>query len=277
MGQVIFVMWRESVEALLVIGILHAWLSNHAEAQGGKRYLWGGVLAGLAIAGLLAVGFFEASEFLGSAQDYFQTGMVLIAAALIVQMVFWMRKHGRTLKKELESGLTQNAKQQNWWGVFVLAALAVAREGSEAVVFLYGLIAGADGSTLLTMGGGAVLGLVLAIGTYWLLQVAGSAMGWRLFFKVSEVLLLLLASAMLVNGVDRLISMDVLPALVDPIWDSSALLDDSTQAGGLVAALTGYRAHPALMTLLAWLAFWGGVWWLLKRAAPAPQKKAAQA
>ncbi|MDN0074780.1 FTR1 family protein [Crenobacter sp. SG2303] len=277
MGQVVFVMWRESVEALLVIGILHAWLSNNAEAKGGKRYLWGGVLAGLGIAGLLAVGFFEASEFLGNAQDYFQTGMVLIAAALIVQMVFWMRKHGRTLKKELESGLTANAKQQNWWGVFVLAALAVAREGSEAVVFLYGLIAGADSSTLLTMGGGAVLGLVLAIGTYWLLQVAGSAMGWRLFFKVSEVLLLLLASAMLVNGVDRLISMDVLPALVDPVWDSSALLDDSTQLGGLVAALTGYRAHPALMTLLVWLGFWGGVTVMLKRATPAPQKKAAQA
>ena len=46
MGQVLFIVWRESVEAMLVIGILHAWLSQNP-AAGGKRWLWGGVLAGL--------------------------------------------------------------------------------------------------------------------------------------------------------------------------------------------------------------------------------------
>lgn len=62
MGQVLFIVWRESVEAMLVIGILHAWMSHHPEAAGGKRWLWGGVAVGLVLAALLAVGLFAASE-----------------------------------------------------------------------------------------------------------------------------------------------------------------------------------------------------------------------
>ncbi len=36
MGQVLFIVWRESVEALLVVGILYAWLKNgDADARRG--------------------------------------------------------------------------------------------------------------------------------------------------------------------------------------------------------------------------------------------------
>ena len=56
MGQIIFIMWRESVEALLVVGILYAWLSRTPDAAGGKRWLWGGVALGLLLAGLLVTG-----------------------------------------------------------------------------------------------------------------------------------------------------------------------------------------------------------------------------
>ena len=63
MGQVLFIVWRESVEAMLVIGILHAWLSHNAADSGGKRWLWGGVALGLVLAAALAYGLFA----LGSA------------------------------------------------------------------------------------------------------------------------------------------------------------------------------------------------------------------
>ncbi|WP_024304262.1 FTR1 family protein [Pseudogulbenkiania sp. MAI-1] len=257
MGQVLFIVWRESVEAMLVIGILYAWLNNHgAAAARGKRYLWGGVLAGLLCAIVLALGLFGAAELFSGAQDIFQTAMVFSASALIVHMVLWMREHGRTLKKELESGLADNAARNNWWGVLTLTAIAVAREGSETVVFLYGMLAGADGSTLLSMGGAALAGFLLALLTFFLLQLGGRFLSWRLFFRVTEVMLLLLAAALFMSGVEHLISMDYLPALVDPLWDSSALLDDMSPLGGVVAALTGYRAHPALMSLLAYGMFW---------------------
>jgi high-affinity Fe2+/Pb2+ permease len=41
--------------------------------------------------------------------------MMLVASGLIVQMVFWMRRHGRTLKRELEQNMQKNASAANWW------------------------------------------------------------------------------------------------------------------------------------------------------------------
>ena len=256
MGQILFIVWRESVEALLVVGILHAWMNQNEEGAAGKRYLWGGVALGLVLATVLAVGLFAAGSLLAGAQDVFQTVMVFVAAALIVQMVLWMRAHGRTLKRDLEGGLAANAARDNWWGVLLLVAIAVAREGSEAVVFLYGMLASAQGSELGWMAAGGGLGFALALLTFWLLQLGGRYLSWRLFFRVTEIMLLLLAAALFSSGIDKLQSMELLPTLVDPLWDSSALVDDMSPAGGVLAALTGYRAHPSLTSLLAYGSYW---------------------
>ena len=57
-GQIIFVIWRESIEALLVIGILSSWLSRNdpgGDARGRARaFLWGGVAAGFGAALIFA-------------------------------------------------------------------------------------------------------------------------------------------------------------------------------------------------------------------------------
>lgn len=256
MGQIFFIVWRESVEAMLVVGILHAWLSQNPQAAGGKRWLWGGVVTGLLLAAVLAIGLFSAARAFTDYQDAFQAGMVFVAAALIVQMVLWMRAHGRTLKRDLESELAAHSERNHGLGILLLVTLAIAREGSEAVVFLYGSFAGNSNEPLwqqILAGSG---GFALALLTFYLLQLGGRYLSWRLFFRVTEIMLLLLAAALFTTGVDKLISMDILPALGEPLWDSSALLDDMSPAGGVVSALTGYRAQPALMTLLAYAAYW---------------------
>ena len=264
MGQIIFIMWRESVEALLVVGILYAWLSRTPEAQGGKRWLWGGVVAGLLLAGLLALGIYAAEGLLADHQDLFQAAMVLVAAALIVQMVLWMRAHGRTLKRDLELGLSQKAGRRNWWGVLVLAALAIAREGSEAVVFLYGTLAAAPAEQLPRMGLAALFGVALAAATFGLLQLGGRVLNWRTFFHVTEIMLLWLAAALVVTGAEKLQAMEGLPALRDGLWDTSAVLSDMGPVGGVVAALTGYRAQPSLMTVLVFGGYWVLVFALMR-------------
>ncbi|MDE2614627.1 MAG: FTR1 family protein [Burkholderiales bacterium] len=265
MGQVVFIMWRECVEALLVVGILYAWLSHTPEAAGGKRWLWAGVVAGLLLAGLLALGIYAAEDLFAEHQDVFQTSMVLVAAALIVQMVLWMRVHGRTLKRDIEQGLSQQAGQRNWWGVLVLAMLAIAREGSEAVVFLYGTLAAAPAAQLPAMGLAALAGLALAAATFWVLQLGGKVLNWRTFFRITEVMLLLLAAALVVSGAEKMQALGWLPALRDGLWDSSWLLGDSGRVGGVVAALTGYRAQPSLMTVLVYVAYWVLIALLMRR------------
>jgi high-affinity iron transporter len=259
LGNVAFVIWRESVEALLIIGILNAWLAQQAVgAARGRVYLWTGVASGIVLAivfGALLIGFGEALS--DDAQQTYQTIAVLIAAALIVQMVFWMRKHGRTLKRDLETSLQSAADRSNWWGVFVLALIAVAREGSETVVFLYGTLAAARSGAILAPLLVALLGLALALGTYYLLQVGSRIVSWRTFFRATEIMLLFLAASLLLTGVDNLVGLGVLPSLSGRLWDSSAVLSDSGPVGGLVGALTGYRARPDLVQVLVYGAYWG--------------------
>lgn len=276
-ANVIFVVWRESVEALLVVGILAAWLSANApEARRARAFLWSGVGAGLAAAGLLGWALVTfAATLSDAALQGFQTAMVLVAAALILQMVVWMRRHGRTLKRDLEGALGDAVTREAWWGVFALAAIAIAREGSETVVFLYGTLSvDGDGGRLAAIGSAAI-GLLAALATYAALQIGAARLSWRLFFRLTEAMLLLLACALLMSGVDGLIDLDVLPKLSRRLWDSSALLSDGDAIGGFLASLTGYRARPNLMELLVFVSYWGIVTWLLAR--PSPPKRAATA
>jgi len=269
MGQVLFIVWRESVEALLVVGILYAWLNNgDAAARRGLPYLWSGVAAGIVAALALGGALLGFSEILsGDAQTYFQTAKVLIAAVLIVQMVFWMRKHGRTLKKDMESSLKANYETGNWWGVFLLVALAIAREGSETAVFLYGIGMGQQDASRGALIFAGALGFGLAFLTFYLLQLGGKIFSWRRFFQVTEIILLLLAAGLLLTGVEKLLdlllessdwfsSLGFFSTLTAPVWDTSWLLDDSSTVGSLVSTLTGYRARPALMSVAIYVIYW---------------------
>ncbi|WP_174362641.1 FTR1 family protein [uncultured Caballeronia sp.] len=268
MGQVLFIVWRESVEALLVVGILYAWLKNgDADARRGIPYLWAGVVVGLLAAvalGAALVGFTEVLS--GDAQDYFQTGMVLVACVLIVQMVLWMKHHGRSMKRDMEASLQKSKQDANWWGVTLLVALAIAREGSETVIFLYGLGFGQSGHVDSMQYLAVVIGLGLAFLTFYLLQLGGKIFSWRLFFRVTEIMLLFLAAGLFESGVDKLIDKEILPVVVNQVWNSSWLLDDSSTFGSLVATLTGYRAHPAGMNLIAYAVYWAVIFLLLRRS-----------
>ena len=264
MGNALFIIWRESAEAMLVVGILYAWLRKHPDVKRGMRYLWAGVGTGVALAlALAAVMLGIARSLSDQGLEYFQTAMMLIAAGLIVQMVFWMRRHGRTFKRELEQDMQKNASAANWWGLLLVVALAVGRESAETVVFLYGL--GTQYASFWSFIGILVLGLGAARATFWVLQQGSRIVSWRTFFRVSEILLLLLAGALLVGAVEKLISFDLLPSLVDTVWDTSAVLDDGSRVGSLFAAFTGYRAHPSLLVLLVLAVYWAGVVGVLRR------------
>ena len=283
MEQVAFIVWRESIEALLVVGILYAWLRASPEGRRGLPWLWGGVGAGLLLAGALALVLLGVASWLSDVgQEWFQTSMALVACALVVQMVLWMRQHGRGLKRDLESGASEQIHDEHWWGLLVLVMIAVAREGSETVVFLYGtVLSSQDDGGVAAMSLAGMGGFAVALLTFWLLQLGGRIITWRRFFRVTEILLLLLASALLVSATDRLISLGALPALVDPVWDSSWLLGTEQGLGKILADFAGYRAMPALSQLLIWLAYWGLVLALMRRcghkvAAAVPPRRRPQ-
>ena len=254
MGNAFFVVWRESLEAFLIAGILFAWLQANDDTGKGKRALFLGLGAGAGLALLLGWALLTVQdELTGEALEIFQTAMLFIAAGLITQMVLWMRKHGRTMKARLHADLSSAAERSGFFGVAVVAALAVAREGAETVIFLYGLAQGGEISALIV---GSISGLGVAALTAWVAAKSLARLNLALLLRLSAILLLVLASALLVAALDRLVGAGYLPALLDPVWDSSQLLDDTTKGGKLFADFSGYRARPVLSELIAWAAYW---------------------
>lgn len=268
MGQTSFIVWRESVEALLIVGILFSWMKNGGErTRYAMPYLWCGIALGMAmaiLAGYLLVVFNDALD--GNAQTYFQIAIVLTASALIVRMAFWMRKNGRTMKADLVASLDRQSGRKTGWGVLLLAALAITREGSECAVFLYGVGVG-HAESLGAFFGAVAVGLLSAIVTFGLLQLGGRLVSWRRFFQVSELILLFLAAGLLLTGLEKCIDfllestdlalrIPLFDVLMVRAWDSRWLLDDSTVAGGMLSTMTGYRAQPLYMSLLIYAAYW---------------------
>ena|SRR3990167_1879777 len=266
MGNSLFIVWRESVEAMLVIGILYAWLKRNDGEGAGLRALWLGVAAGIGLAAILGWSMVSVQgELSGAALEWFQIAILFVAAGLISQMVWWMQKHGRHMKDHLERNMARAAENSGWFGIAAVAALAIAREGAETAIFLYGI--GLESQDGAGMAIGAGLGFVLAVATAWAVNRGLRFLNYRQFFRVSGLLLLLFAVALLVAGVDRLIGMGLLPALIDPVWDTSALLDDNSPSGAMLSAFTGYRARPSLMLVAIYASYWAGVLLVRRKAA----------
>ncbi|MCC7461267.1 MAG: FTR1 family protein [Gammaproteobacteria bacterium] len=255
---------------MLVIGVLLGWIARQEAPRPLRRALWLGAAGGLLLAALLGLAtFLIRNELEGQILEVFQLCMVLFAAALIVQMVLWMRRHARGMRQELERRAGGAAGAL---GVGLVTALAVAREGAETVVFLYGLSVGGGGSAPLLAFAQAGAGFLLALLTAWIIARGARLLSYRLVFRISEVLLLLIAAALLANGIDRMIALDWLPPLLDPVWDSSALLADDQGVGRMLAQFVGYRARPCATLLIAYAAYWSFVALALRRqsaAAPA--------
>ncbi|MDG9922955.1 MULTISPECIES: FTR1 family protein [unclassified Pseudomonas] len=262
MEQALLIVWRESVEALLVIGLLYAWLKRQPDGREHLRLLWLGVLGGGALAALLATLMVLAGNWMsGPAGEWFQAAMSAVASVLILQMVMWMRRNGRWLRSDLETRAEQALSHGRQGGLVLLAALAVAREGSEIAIFLYGS-SGTTGPSAMLLG--ALLGLLLGGLSFALLQAGSYLLDWRRFFAISELVLIALGGAMLMNALDRatgqLMGLE-LPEwlyawLGDPLWDSSAWLDDGSRLGSALAGLTGYRAMPSAMATMLLACFW---------------------
>ncbi|WP_311755367.1 FTR1 family iron permease [Proteus terrae] len=272
MGQVLFVVWRESFEALLVVGIIYAWIKRSPTPQQGMKYLWGGVIFGLFLAVILALsiyGVFSSLEDMW--QSLFMITMEILACVLIVQMVYWMNGQGKSLKANIENELTKKTQQQSAWGILLIIAIAIAREGSEVVVFLSSHIMALNTQTALPFFIEVFIGLLVAAFTLWLFLLTSKVISWRYFFTVTGFLLLFLAISLLLKAVEEianlLIEMDFeLPDFfIYPLWDISHILDDSSIFGNFLVSFFAYRSQPIGLSVVTFIVYWVIVALLFKR------------
>lgn len=291
MGNAIFVVWRECLEGVLIVSILYAFLVRQRSqalsvgdfaavtaAQRGLRYLAVGIAGGIALSGILGFVLLKVQEGLaGQALEYFQASILIISALLMTQMVFWMNKHGRQMKKTLETELSTALESDSSWGVAVVAMLAIAREGAETVVYLYGMTYEGSESAATTVLFASIAGIALALGTAWIVSRGVRFLHYGMVFKVTGILLLITASSLVVAATSKLIELEALPTLVDPLWNTSAFLDSGSSVGGFISSFTGYRSRPSGMVALAYGLYWVITVGLLKRRSWAPVRPAAVA
>ncbi|MDD3265924.1 MAG: FTR1 family protein [Burkholderiales bacterium] len=264
--DITFIMWRESIEALLVVGIVFGWLKQLKEGRReGMLFLAGGIALGVLWAMILGYTLIKLSGVLsGNTQEYLQASLTMLAALMIVYMVKWMRSNGAKLKSEMYSALSSNETRRWNISILIVVAVAIAREGSEAVIFIYALGFGSKGVVNADMFGAVAIGLLLAILTIYILSLGNKFFSWKYFFKITEVLLLLLGGAMLLNSVDMLVSVGALPVLKAKFWDTSFILSDGGHFVPLLSSVVGYRATPSLIDILVYLGYWIGVLWFIK-------------
>jgi high-affinity iron transporter len=250
----LFAIWilvfRAVLEAAMIVSIF-------AAATRGVAGRWGWIGSGLALgcagAGLVAAFAGSlANAMSGMGQEWFNAGVLLAATAMIGWHGVWMARHGRALAAEAgRYGDDVSSGRRPMTALMIVVALAVLREGSEVVLFGYGMVAGGSGSGDLVWGG--TLGLLSGVSMGVAMYVGLLRIPMRHFFRATNGLLILLAAGLAAAAAGYLAQADVLPTLIDPMWDTSWLLSDESWLGRTLHALVGYSAQPSGMQVLFYL------------------------
>jgi high-affinity iron transporter len=248
----LIIVFREAMEAGLIVGIV---LAATEGVIGRGRWIAGGVAAGIVGASLVAAFaavLFDAFE--GAGQEVFTAAILLFAVVMLTWHVGWMSHHGREMAARMEEvGQAVRLGQRSLLALSMVVVVAVMREGSEVVLFLFGIAAGSHTAPLALTAGGA-LGLVLAALLSWLLYRGLLTIPLRHLFTVTNILIALLAAGMAGQAVAVLHAADLLPAWGEHVWDTSAVLTDESLVGRGLHALIGYSARPSGIQFAAWLA-----------------------
>jgi high-affinity iron transporter len=246
------IVFREAMEAGLIVGIV---LAATEGVTGRGRWIAGGIAAGVAGASLVAV--FAAAlsnAFQGAGQEVFTAAILGFAVIMLSWHILWMSRHARQMAAEMRAvGQAVQLGQRSLGALAAVVAVAVMREGSEVVLFLFGIAAASDSAPLAMATGGAA-GLALACAMSWLLYRGLVIIPLHRLFQVTNGLIALLAAGMAGQAAAVLHSADLLPGWGEHLWNTSAILGDDSFLGRSLHALVGYSARPSGIQFAAWLA-----------------------
>jgi high-affinity iron transporter len=256
---------REGVEAALIVSIILAYLARTGNARHFGR-IWSGTAAALALS--VAIGlvlFVTIGELKAPAEQIFEGSAMLLAAAVVTWMLFWMRRTAANIRGELQAEIDRALTHGSVWGLSVLAFAAVIREGIETSLFLLGQVTAASqahagaASTLI----GALVGVAVAVLIGYGFYRGTRVINLRIFFTWTGVALVFIAAGLVANAAHELIEAGVIPIGGGIAFDISRVLPHSEESGNLLGqllrALLGYSSTPEWGTLIAWAAYLGTV------------------
>jgi high-affinity iron transporter len=266
----LIIVFREVIEAGLIVGIVLAATRGVPE-----RGWWvtigvaGGVIGASIVAMFAGV---ISDAFQGSGQELFNASVLGVAVIMLMWHNAWMARHGREIADEMRrvgTAVSEGAKPLT--ALAVVVGLAVLREGSEVVLFLYGILA--SGTTVSAALIGGVLGIVAGAAFSALTYLGLLAIPNRHIFSVTSWLIALLAAGMAAQSVHFLHNAGAVVALDKTVWDTSWLLSESSIFGRMLHALIGYTEQPTQMQLLVYVLTLVAMYLLMRFARYSPAKR----
>jgi high-affinity iron transporter len=254
---------REGVEAALIVSIILAYLAK----TGNRRHfgrIWLGTGAAIAVSVLgggvlwMSIGGLE-----GSAEQIFEGVAMVLAAAVVTWMLFWMRRTAASIKGELHARVDSAIAEGSVVGLALLAFTAVIREGIETALFLLGQASAAASreagavSVLLGAGVGIVLAAAIGFGLYRGAQV----INLRTFFQWTGVALIFIAAGLLSHAVHEFVEVGWITVGTSTAFDVRSILPEDPASGAvgvigsILRAIFGYSSHPEWATFLTWLGY----------------------
>ena len=201
----LIIMFREVLEASLIIGILYTYLKK-SNNESSLKMLWAGVGSAILISILVSVIFQNiAGGFEGDSSKIFEGIIMIIASAVLTTMIIWMAQN-KNISEDLKNKAKESLSSGFKYGIFTLAFVAVFREGVEIILFLYA-IAVKDGISILPSIIGTLFGLLAGYAIF----IQGIKIPLKKFFNVTSVFLIFVAAGMLTYGVHELESGGVIP------------------------------------------------------------------
>jgi high-affinity iron transporter len=262
MLSALLIVFREVIEAGLIVGIVLAATKGVPRRDFAVSM---GVLAGVLGACLVAA--FAgglASLFQGSGQELFNASILILAVMMLTWHNVWMASHGREMARELKAaGHDVVTGKRTLAALGVVVGVAVLREGSEVVLFLYGIAAQGGVSNAGLLAGGA-LGLAAGAAVSALMYLGLLTIPAGRLFQVTSGLITLLAAGMAGQAVLFLQNGGYINAWTGTVWDTSWLLKEDSIPGRLLHTLVGYVQAPDGAQVAAYLATIAGILLLMR-------------
>ncbi|MGO8799341.1 MAG: FTR1 family protein [Roseiarcus sp.] len=266
----LIIVFREVIEAGIIVGIILAVTRGIA---GSRLWIAAGVAGGVAGAVLVAV-FAQAiaDALAGMGQELFNGSILALAVVMLTWHNVWMASHGRQMAVEMRQvGEEVRRGSRSLAALAVVVGVAVMREGSEIVLFLYGLAA-AGGSTAAGLILGSVLGLVAGCAVSALTFLGLVTIPPRYLFRVTTVLITFLAAGLAAQSVLFFEQAGLITALSQTAWDTSAILSDTSLLGRVLHTLIGYSDQPSVMQVIVYGVTLGMIFSLSKAFAPSARR-----
>ena len=248
----LLIVFREVLEAGLIVGIVLAATEGLA---GRAIWITGGIAAGvLGASALAACAGALSGLFQGNGQEVFTATVLIIAVLMLGWHNLWMASHGREIARQMKDfGRDVAAGRKSLPALGLVVAIAVLREGSEVVLFLYGIAASTNSGPIPMMIGGAG-GIALGVALSWMIYRGLVLIPLHRLFTVTGVLIAVLAAGMAGQAAAILAEANYIPAWGWQLWDTSWLVSSGSLLGRALQALVGYSDRPLGIQLAAWLA-----------------------